>query len=531
MSYASSHFESRSVKISARRSRVLSRPSRDFGSTAVVLLSGGVAPTDPRVANALAAMQSFFNVDLVMMTCWFKEVRKNYFIPPEYELHAPLPGERPYDVFPSGFSLLTNALEASLRFPLHLVIEACLEGWQISPFQMAPNSWHYMVAFLWEYYGSGVMTTRDLFMAYFCLSRGQARYYLTTRVGFRVGGAPSSNKGWKSHFFFISCRRGWCFPTEWTSQTGNNSVPVLSTDETELVEILRGILSASKGVKDMNEAWLVEAGLSPAPPGMFFLFVYHAECVFLIVPYHVEMFNLGKMKFGGETGNGSTVPSTTDAFASVVVAGFLAEKHPSIDEGSSMRKRNRRETSKQLADASGSTTRVPVEKGKESVVIEEAPERGHTLHELCEVEDRAGVKHFATVITRLKVAEGEAPLMSSSLAPSLTESMMRVGCLDGARNDRAHIEGDMLSLIEETTLLEVEGPRVVAAYKASRGFESGLGKMGRVSYEFEHRVALERLRGKHPEIEVEQDPFAECPEDANVEMDLSQPFNDSTPSK
>ncbi|RWW71540.1 hypothetical protein BHE74_00020711 [Ensete ventricosum] len=528
MSYASSHFESRSVKISARRSRVLSRPSRDFGSTAVVLLSGGVAPTDPRVANALAAMQSFFNVDLVMMTCWFKEVRKNYFIPPEYELHAPLPGERPYDVFPSGFSLLTNALEASLRFPLHLVIEACLEGWQISPFQMAPNSWRYIVAFLWEYYGSGVMTTRDLFMACFCLSRGQAKYYLTTRVGFRVGGAPSSNKGWKSHFFFISCRRGWCFPTEWTSRTGNNSVPALSANETELVEILRGILSASKGVKDMNEAWLVKAAFSPTPR------------------------------------DGQRIDDPIgDAFASVVVAGFLAEKHPSIDEGSSMRKRNRRETSKQLADASGSTTRVPVEKGKESVVIEEAPERGHTLHELCEVEDRAGVKYFATIITRLKVAEGEAPLMSrwstisrssyfwtedplsesicgGALHPALAkqvyecsydELMNRADNLDGARNDRAHIEGDMLSLIEETTLLEVEGPRVVAAYKASRGFESGLGKMGRVSYEFKHRVALERLRGKLMEIEVEQDPFAEFPEDANVEMDLSQPFDDSTPSK
>ncbi|RZR97068.1 hypothetical protein BHM03_00026180 [Ensete ventricosum] len=44
---------------------------------------------------------------------------------------------------------------------------------------------------------------------------------------------------------------------------------------------------------------------------------------------------------------------------------------------------------------------------------------------------------------------------------------------------------------------------------------------GWVNYEFGYRVALERLWGKHPKVEVEQDPFAECPEDANVMMDLS----------
>ncbi|RWW53823.1 hypothetical protein BHE74_00039641 [Ensete ventricosum] len=93
----------------------------------------------------------------------------------------------------------------------------------------------------------------------------------------------------------------------------------------------------------------------------------------------------------------------------------------------------------------------------------------------------------------------------------------------------------MLSLIEAVSLLEAElkgeGVKAVAAYKASRGFESGLEKMGRVSYEFGYWLALERLRGKHPKIEVEQDPFAECPEDANIKMDLSQPFDDSSPSE
>ncbi|RRT69108.1 hypothetical protein B296_00026524 [Ensete ventricosum] len=107
--------------------------------------------------------------------------------------------------------------------------------------------------------------------------------------------------------------------------------------------------------------------------------------------------------------------------------------------------------------------------------------------------------------------------------------------LDEARNDRARLEGDVLSLTEAMTLLKAElkakGPRAVAAYKASRGFESGLEKMGRVSYEFGYRVALERLRRKYSKITIEQDPFAKCPDDANIEMDLNQPFGDNTPSK
>ncbi|RWV91561.1 hypothetical protein GW17_00046147 [Ensete ventricosum] len=50
------------------------------------------------------------------------------------------------------------------------------------------------------------------------------------------------------------------------------------------------------------------------------------------------------------------------------------EKHPSVDEGLSLRKRSRRETPEHLADASGSTTTVPLGKGKELVAMEEARE-------------------------------------------------------------------------------------------------------------------------------------------------------------
>ncbi|RZR96743.1 hypothetical protein BHM03_00025797 [Ensete ventricosum] len=129
MSSASSHSESHSVAISTRRSRVLDHPSRDSRSIIALSSSEGAAPADSGAAEALAVMQSCFNVDSTITTRLLVEVTKHYYIPLEYELHVPLLGEHPHDAFSSGFSLSTDALEAGLRFSLHPVIEACLEGW------------------------------------------------------------------------------------------------------------------------------------------------------------------------------------------------------------------------------------------------------------------------------------------------------------------------------------------------------------------------------------------------------------------
>ncbi|RZR96744.1 hypothetical protein BHM03_00025798 [Ensete ventricosum] len=195
-----------------------------------------------------------------------------------------------------------------------------------------------------------------------------------------------------------------------------------------------------------------------------------------------RMFNLGKIKFDGGAGSGSAVPSATGASASIVAVGSTTKKRPSVDEGLSLRKRNKRGTSEQITYALGSTTRVPAEKGKELVELKEAPEGG-IPSESCVSPPRGGC---VVVYKGGGTSRGQA---------------------------------------------EAEGLKAVTAYKASREFESSLKQMGRVSYEFGYRVALEQLRGKHPEIAIEQDLFAECPNDANMEMDLNQPFDDSTPSE
>ncbi|RWW56153.1 hypothetical protein BHE74_00037153 [Ensete ventricosum] len=306
MSFASSHSESRSVELSTHRSRVMSRPFRDSVLVAIVPLSSALV--DSGTTDTFATMRSFFNVDSTVTTRRLVEVRNNYFITLEYELHVPLPGERPYDAFSCGFGLSTDDLEAGLRFSLHLVIEACLD-----------------------------------------------------------------------------------FPTEWTSRTVSGSIPALSADETKLVEILRGILSISKGVKDMNEAWLAEASLSPAPG---------------------EMFNLSKMKSDGGAGSGSTTSSATSALVVGDVGVSTVEKRPSSGVETGLRKHLQKAVAEQPADASGCTARSSANKGKGTVELGEALEQGYTMRELCEVEDRAGAdRYFASIMTRLKGIEGEDPLV------------------------------------------------------------------------------------------------------------------------
>ncbi|RWW01915.1 hypothetical protein GW17_00035024 [Ensete ventricosum] len=171
------------------------------------------------------------------------------------------------------------------------------------------------------------------------------------------------------------------------------------------------------------------------------------------------------MKSDDGAGNGSTVPSATGAFASVVPIGSTVEKRASVDEGSSLRKRSRRGTSEQLADSSGSTTRVPVEKENRQQRTQawgpqDALAAAVELHVKELEEDTNKLRdELESLKSQRRDLEQEVRVLRSSL--------------DGAWNDRAHLEGDVLSLTKAAALLKAEGPRAVAAYKVSQGFESG----------------------------------------------------------
>ncbi|RRT63996.1 hypothetical protein B296_00006461 [Ensete ventricosum] len=194
--------------------------------------SGPSSPVDARVLRVLEVMISDHDLDMAVTEGSLVVIRERYSIPTEYGLHVPQPGQHPYSLDVLGI-------------------------------QVATNSWRYLVVFLGECRGAGTIPTRDLFMACFRLCKSRGSYYLTARVSFRVSGAPSSNKGWKSRYLYVSGSVSG-FRLDWSAHPIGNAPPYLSVEETVLVDRLKGILSSSRAIKEMVELWLVDAGLSPA---------------------------------------------------------------------------------------------------------------------------------------------------------------------------------------------------------------------------------------------------------------------------
>ncbi|RWV97558.1 hypothetical protein GW17_00039646 [Ensete ventricosum] len=92
------------------------------------------------------------------------------------------------------------------------------------------------------------------------------------------------------------------------------------------------------------------------------------------------------------------------------------------------------------------------------------------------------------------------------------------------------MEDELLNLTHITEALKVDlSKEAMVDYKKSARFEMGLVRTGQVSYEYGYRVALARFWAWYLELEVEEDPFKNLPEDSSVPMEADQPFYDSLP--
>ncbi|RWW39258.1 hypothetical protein BHE74_00055433 [Ensete ventricosum] len=90
-------------------------------------------------------------------------------------------------------------------------------------------------------------------------------YYLTAQVDFRVSGAPSNNKGWKSRYLFMS-GRAWWFKLDWSAHPIGNASPYLSEEKSILVDRLKEILSSSHRM-DLGELrGMPKVSSGKAPP-------------------------------------------------------------------------------------------------------------------------------------------------------------------------------------------------------------------------------------------------------------------------
>ncbi|RZS25449.1 hypothetical protein BHM03_00058650 [Ensete ventricosum] len=99
-----------------------------------------------------------------------------------------------------------------------------------------------------------------------------------------------------------------------------------------------------------------------------------------------------------------------------------------------------------------------------------------------------------------------------------------------ARIRARRMDDELLQAVKDLESARAELPRQsIVQYKESLGFKEGLKRMGRVTYEYGYRVALARFRARHPDIDVEEDPFTIHPEDDLVPMERQQDFDDSVP--
>ncbi|RWW22000.1 hypothetical protein GW17_00013820 [Ensete ventricosum] len=137
-------------------------------------------------------------------------------------------------------------------------------------------------------------------------------------------------------------------------------------------------------------------------------------------------------------------------------------------------------------------------------------------------------------LEKIKREKAEELLRREALEKELQEIRGHLGdaqqLLREARTRARRMDDELLQAVKDLESARAELPRQsVAQYKESLGFKEGLKRMGRVTYEYGYRVALACFRARHPDADVEEDPFTIHPEDDLVPMERQQDFDDSVP--
>ncbi|THU69085.1 hypothetical protein C4D60_Mb08t10650 [Musa balbisiana] len=178
-------------------------------------------------------------------------------------------------------------------------------------------------------------------------------------------------------------------------------------------------------------------------------------------------------------------------------------------------------------------------------IIEGLSERNTELRrQVEEIQAGAGPEAVVTVEKRVTDLEAEVARLKSKLETSKNsnkelQKILRVdrielrllrteaGTLSKKLEEaKAEARAAAEALAEESHLRPKKDKELIEAYKKSEGFEQGLTRTGRVSYEYGYRIALGRFHARHPGFEVEEDPFTSYPEDLEVDMPDDVPFDD-----
>ncbi|CAH9051247.1 unnamed protein product [Cuscuta europaea] len=135
-----------------------------------------------------------------------------------------------------------DSIRAGLRFPLHPFFISFFNFYEIVPAQIMPNSYRAMAGFICRCKDAGARPTLELFHQFFKVAPQQTHGYLATSA--RTGhilfkGNPTSIKGWKDRFFFVSIPDG-LIPRKWNAFPRKTPDPVLTE------EIYNDVLAVEK---------------------------------------------------------------------------------------------------------------------------------------------------------------------------------------------------------------------------------------------------------------------------------------------
>ncbi|KZV32315.1 hypothetical protein F511_22762 [Dorcoceras hygrometricum] len=138
----------------------------------------------------------------------------------KFEVVLPHPDERAHRPPPGFHTFYMNQIEMGLRFPIPRFIAALCHHIKISPSQLAPNSYSFLLALavLLSYHKLPLIPY--IFMQLIQIKRlGPGKFYISHKGDHTyIKGNPSSHKGWMSRFFYIKCdsmRDPWRCEMHW----------------------------------------------------------------------------------------------------------------------------------------------------------------------------------------------------------------------------------------------------------------------------------------------------------------------------
>ncbi|GMP93359.1 hypothetical protein CsSME_00043230 [Camellia sinensis var. sinensis] len=150
-------------------------------------------------------------------------IREKYQVPAKIELLLPMSTERPSDARPGEFALYEEALKGGLRLPLPQVVVDVLNRLEVAPDQLMPNAWKILLACAsaWPKTNEGAAMTVDEFFACYKASGQQETWVTLQAVAGKglVAGLPSSMKGWRPRWFYVSTSEGVGVRTIWKVPT------------------------------------------------------------------------------------------------------------------------------------------------------------------------------------------------------------------------------------------------------------------------------------------------------------------------